>query len=1127
VLVAPYDDKPVVKVIDFGVAKALGQKLTEATLFTGFGAVVGTLEYMSPEQAQLNNQDVDTRSDIYSLGVLLYELLTGSTPLTRKRVRDAALMEVLRLVREEEAPRPSTRLSSTDTLPSIAAVRGVEPAKLSRQVRGDLDWVVMTALEKDRTRRYETANGFALDVGRYLNLEPVLARPPSAGYRLRKFIQRNRGPVIAAGLVLGTLVAGTIGTTIGLVQSLVETARADQEAKNAKTESIRADGERENAKSAERVARRQAAEAAVAEGLRLFEEGKPLAGQLWFAEALARNPNDEVFLATQRLRIDLYDRLTPRYRPVATFILDGTVSDTLFSSNLERMITVNGNTAKVWDAKTGKVLTPPLEHKDHISNAMFSLDGRLVVTASFDKTARVWDADSGRPLTPSLEHESVVWTASFSSDGRRVVTASEDKARVWDAVTGQPMTSPLEHKSSVRSVSFSPDGRHVVTGSSDWTARVWDAMTGQPITPQLDHKGEVWRVSFSPDCRRVVTASEDNSARVWDAVTGQPITPPLEHKGAVRSALFSPDGRRVITASDKAARVWDAETGKPITPPLEHKGAVMSASFSPDGLRVVTANVDKTARVWDAVTGQLITAIEHDTDFVNSAWFSPDGRRVFTVSGNNVRVWEPKTVIPLVPPFEHSGPVKSASFSPDSRRVFSVAENQDGARVWDAVTGKELPSLDRKNWGYATSLSSNGLRVVTWWNDKTAQVRDANTGKRLSLIEDNGRILSASISPDGQRVVTVTENRARVWDADTGKPVAPNIEHKSWINSTSFSSDARRVVTASGDRTARVWDAESGMPLTPPLEHTESVGSALFSPGGRWVATVSGKTVRVWDSETGKPLAPPLEHEDWVNSASFSPNDRWLITASGKTVRLWDAETGKALTPPLEHIAMVNSASFSPNGMRVLTASEDKTVRVWDVSPKDRMDEERLKLAQFWRGAKIDTTGSVRPLDPNDWQSLLVELGMKYTNEIVGMSEADQKTWYQERLKDAESAKDSFAQTFHLRQLLRLDPGNGEWKMKLTMIYIATRDWSGALSTWPKRTDNTPLDLEMEFNHAALLVLTGDKAGYQGLCAKVLERSETAKKTREDYLLNSSHTRAVLRTVGLAEKDGLPQRGCC
>jgi serine/threonine protein kinase/tetratricopeptide (TPR) repeat protein len=251
ILVAPFDGKPVVKVIDFGVAKATGQRLTDATLVTGFGAVVGTPEYMSPEQAETNNQDIDTRSDIYALGVLLYELLTGSTPLTKKRVKEAALLEVLRVIREEEPPRPSTRLSSTNELPAISARRQTEPTKLTKLVRGELDWIVMKALEKDRDRRYESANDLATDVHRYLADEPVAACPPSARYRLRKFVRRNRGLVAAAAVVVCVLLAGIVGTTWGLVwanQAREEEARQRALAEQSETKALAAGAKEREAK---------------------------------------------------------------------------------------------------------------------------------------------------------------------------------------------------------------------------------------------------------------------------------------------------------------------------------------------------------------------------------------------------------------------------------------------------------------------------------------------------------------------------------------------------------------------------------------------------------------------------------------------------------------------------------------------------------------------------------------------------------------------------------------------------------------------------------------------------------------------------------------------------------------
>jgi tetratricopeptide (TPR) repeat protein len=217
VLVAEYDNQAVPKVIDFGVAKATAQKLTERTMFTEFGQVLGTIEYMSPEQAKLNQLDIDTRSDIYSLGVLLYELLAGSTPFEGKRLHAAAFDEMLRIIREEEPPKPSTRISDIDTLPSIAVNRHTEPARLSKDVRGELDWIVMKALEKDRNRRYETASGFAGDIEHFLRDESVEAGPPSAAYRFRKFAKRNRATLAAGALLaLSMLVAlGGIASGVG------------------------------------------------------------------------------------------------------------------------------------------------------------------------------------------------------------------------------------------------------------------------------------------------------------------------------------------------------------------------------------------------------------------------------------------------------------------------------------------------------------------------------------------------------------------------------------------------------------------------------------------------------------------------------------------------------------------------------------------------------------------------------------------------------------------------------------------------------------------------------------------------------------------------------------------------
>jgi serine/threonine protein kinase/tetratricopeptide (TPR) repeat protein len=261
VLVALYDGRPVPKVIDFGVAKATGQKLTERTMYTEFGAIVGTLEYMSPEQAESNQLDIDTRSDIYSLGVLLYELLTGTTPFEKKRLKDAALLEILRIIREDEPQKPSTRLSTTDELPSISANRGLEPNKLSALVRGELDWIVMKALEKDCNRRYETANGFALDIQRYLADEPVAACSPSAIYRFRKFARRNK----AAFAIGSTVAAALVVAIVALVVSNVLVRSESHQKEVALEEKGRALQQKDAALIEKGVALVQAEEAAAAE----------------------------------------------------------------------------------------------------------------------------------------------------------------------------------------------------------------------------------------------------------------------------------------------------------------------------------------------------------------------------------------------------------------------------------------------------------------------------------------------------------------------------------------------------------------------------------------------------------------------------------------------------------------------------------------------------------------------------------------------------------------------------------------------------------------------------------------------------------------------------------------------
>jgi len=1017
VLVTLNAGAPMPMVIDFGVAKATNQKLTEKTCFTNYATMIGTPAYMSPEQAEMSRLDVDTRSDIYGLGVLLYELLTGTTPFPEKRLRSVGYQEMQRIILEEEPERPSTRLSTLagEQRATVARNRRASELALGRVSAGDLDWIVMKCLEKDRVRRYETANGLARDLERHLKSEPVVARPPSQMYRFQKLVQRNRLACAAAGAVVAALVLGFIVST----QQAIRARRAEQAQSHLLAE---ADTARRQAEVAQRQAKAEArrAEAAAtearmtlagsdfSEATRLIEGDEVAGAVAYLLRILSADPDHGAALARLATLMTYRSWMTPAFslphgagvlsvqfspdgRRVVTSSEDHTarvwdaqtglpvtgplkhgnqVFSAQFSPDGGRVVTASyDHTARVWDARTGRPLTAPLKHLAEALSAQFSPDGRRVVSSSADHTARVWDAQTGQPLTEPLQHGDRVSCAQFSPDGRRVVTASHDHtARVWDAQTGQPLTEPLEHGGWVISAQFSPEGQRVVTASWDHTARVWDAQTGRPLTEPLKHEDGVPSAQFSPEGNRVVTASWDHTARVWDARTGQPLTEPLKHGDALAFAQFSPDGQRVVTAAyDHTARLWDARTGQPLTEPLKHGNAVFSVRFSPDGTRLITASIDGAARVWDAQTGPpLIEPLKHG-DEVNWAQFSPDGRRLVTASADHTaRVWDAQTDQPLTGPLKHENGVLSAQFSPDGQRVVTAARDHT-ARVWDAQTGQPLTGpLKHENAVFSAQFSPDSRRVVTASQDQTARVWDAQTGQPLTGPLNHGNaVLSAQFSPEGRRVVTASADAtARVWDAQTGQPVTEALKHGSVVVSAQFSPDGQRVVTAAYDNTARVWDAQTGQALTEPLKHGSRLFSAQFSPDGRRIVTASeDKTARVWDAQSGQPSTEPLKHAGEVLTAQFSPDGQRVVTASvDGTARVWDAQTGQPLIEPLKHGNWVNSAQFSPDGRRVVTAARDNAARVWDVGPApSKCPGWLLSLAEALAGSRLDKRGILEP----------------------------------------------------------------------------------------------------------------------------------------------------------------------
>jgi eukaryotic-like serine/threonine-protein kinase len=904
VLVGLYGGNAVPKVIDFGVAKATGQKLAEESLFTEFGAVVGTLEYMSPEQAQLDNVDIDTRCDVYSLGVLLYELLTGTTPLDRGRLKQAALLEVLRLIREEDPPWPSTRLSTADALPSIAASRGIEPRSLSRLMRCDLDWIVMKALEKPRADRYETAGALARDVERYLAGDPVEARPPSAAYRLRKFARKYRAALTTAALAAALLVTG--GAT-----SAWQAYRLRKE-----QETIKAALAAEQKALAAQTEQRELAEQL------LYDARMNLIQRYWedYHGALFKRALHEQILVNQR---GIDRRGWEWYYWLRTFSSGhitlnghtGPVTSVAFSPAGRRLASVSRDgTVTVRDAATGQeIRTFGARHTKVVTSLAFSPDGRRLASASFDGTVKVCDAATGQE-TFTFKKAPPVMSMAFSPDGQQLASPGDGNAvAVRDAATGQEIrTLKGHHTNPVTSVVFSPDGQSLASADMDGTVELWDVATGQGKHILKGHTAVVWSMVFSPDGRWLASASRDGTVKVWNAGTGQEVRTLKGHTGPVRSVAFSPDGNWLASGSfDNTVKVWDfgdSDFGKSTTHFLTLKGhndAVTSVAFSPDGQQLASADFDGKVELWDFRIAQ----------------------ETLTLKG-------------------HAGAVTSVAFSPDGRRLASTGKDWT-VRVWNAETGQETLTLKedldfetriRKNPTFeapSVAFSPDGRRIAAASSDHNVSIRDAVTGQEtLGIKGHTGPVTSVAFSPDGWRLASVgRDGTVTVWEAATGR----EIRTLKGVCSVAFSPDGGRLASVSEDQTVKVCDAATGQQNLAFKGHSSSVQSVAFSPDGRWLASASGDgTVKVWDARTGQETLTLEGHTGPVLSVAFSPNGQRLASASeDQTVKVWDARTGQETLTLKGHTGSVTSVAFSPDGWRLASASSDGTVKIWDARPLD------------------------------------------------------------------------------------------------------------------------------------------------------------------------------------------------